>query len=196
MRAHLKRAHRWIVGYAVCFSPCSLLFVYWITRNGGTMPEGGLYGVMNNLGFAWVLSLAYCVAALLFYKEFRESLLSRLAGFREQDERERLVTAHAARNTFLLTLALQTVLLILSLTTVSLVRNPDGHGMLSIGMGFSSSNLDVWAREAPARQEGPGLYFGGHLLPPNTAPIFLLTILIQLAAFRLSSRRGYEGLGA
>lgn len=196
MRAHLKRAHRWIVGYAVLFSPCSLLFVYWITRNGGTMPEGGIYSVMNDLGFAWVLCLAYCVGALVFYQEFRESLLSRLAGFREQDERERLVTAHAARNTFLLTLALQTVLLILSLTTVSVYRGPDGHGWLNIGMGFSSSNLDLWAREAPARESGPGLHFGGHLLPPNMAPIFLLAILVQLAAFRLSSRRGYEGFGA
>ena len=199
MKKYLAWIHRCAVGYAVLFSPFCILIGYWVSRYGENGPAGRvpnyLFHVLMNLGFVWVLCLAYCVLALLFHKTFRESLLSRLAGFHEQDERERLVTARAARATFLLTLALQIALLIMSLTAVHVVRTPDGHGSLSIWIGLRSDDFDVRARPAaPAPSEPPlSLDYERHLVPLNAAPVLLLTILVQLGGFRLFSRRRYAG---
>ena len=199
MKKYLGWFHRCAVGYAVLFSPFCILIGYWLSRYGEAGPGGRvphyLFQVLMNLGFVWMLSLAYCVLALLFYEAFRESLLSRLAGFREQDERERLVTARAARATFLLTLAFQIALLVMSMTGVHLVRTPDGHGSLSIWMGLRSENLDFYARPAAPVPSGPptSFDFRSQLLPPNVTPILLLTILVQLGGFRLFSRRRHGG---
>ncbi|MBI4249684.1 MAG: hypothetical protein HY611_09290 [Elusimicrobia bacterium] len=198
MKNALLKAHKIIVRYALFYAPVyAALSATLFTRYGDAVPEGGMFDAANNLGFAWILSLAYVFLALLFYRRFRETLLARLAGFKEGDERERLVTADAARATFLLMLALQIVLLVMSLTAIRLVRNPDGHGMLSVGMRLSSEQFDIYSLpEGQPPAPGPlgSVEIGGPLLPPNMSILLLLLLLVQIGAFKLVSSRRYEGL--
>ncbi|MBI4054765.1 MAG: hypothetical protein HY402_01380 [Elusimicrobia bacterium] len=198
MKNVLLKLHKIVVRYALFFAPGFIAFyTYWLTRYGDKVPEGGFIGFINTFCFIWILSLAYVFLALLFYKDFRETLLARLAGFKESDERERIVTSNAARTTFLMTLAIQIVLLIISLTNVHLVRNPDGHGVLSVGLGFSSDQFDIYAlpsnRSARSAPLG-SVEVGGNLLPPNISPILMLLLLVQIGIFKLVSRRHYEGI--
>jgi hypothetical protein len=192
MKPILRHAHKLIVWYSLIFSPLTAFYFYWFSRHGQEPPQEGIFGIINNLGFIWVLSLIYVFLALLFYKNFRESLLTRLIGLREKDEQDRLVTGQSARAAFLLMLAVQIALLVLSLTNVNVIKNPDGHGTVSIGMGFSSEQLNIYS--LPAKTEvslPPGaLHIQGYLLPPNIAPILMLLILTQIGALKLFARRG------
>ena len=121
--------------------------------------------------------------------------MARLAGIREGDEREQRVTGQAARYTFLLTLAVEIALILMTLTTFHVVRNADRHGYVSIGFKFDSQNLDIYGRsdEAAPVSRAP-LDIAGNMLPPNfTLPMAIL-ILVQLVAFRIFSSRRYQGL--
>lgn len=197
METILKKIHKAILWFALLLLPVFLLYAGWTALGLKGLPEWLTEKVLNNLGLAWVLSLVYLIASLVFYKVFREKLMARLAGFREGDEREHIVTSEAARATFLLTLSVQIVFLILSLTSVHIVRNPDGHGFLSIGMGFGMEHLNLGketgAAPVPAPVNPAGMEFKTYILPPGTTLILLALILTQLLAFRLFSRRRYEG---
>ncbi len=198
MKNAFRKIHRVIVWYSIISAPITIAYGCWISKHD----EKTLWYFLeplNNLGFLWILSLLYVFLALLFYKAFRESLLARLAGFQESDEREQLVTAHAARNTFLLMLAIEIVFLVMRLTSFHLVRyekpNPTGHhGLLTLGMGFSSEQFDIYALpSAPSSASPKDLEVGGNLLPSNMTLILLLLILVQVGAFKFTSRRYYAG---
>lgn len=179
----------------VIMTPVTVIYARILQRYGDQAPDTVLLKILNELGFVWVLSTAYFFLALVFYRAFRESLLTRLTGFKERDEREQLVTGKASRATFLFMLALQIMLLIMSLTNVHLVRNPDGHGTLSIGMGIDSSlhgDLFHGARQPVADSTTSGrLEINRFLLPPNLAVVFFILILMQFLVFRLFSRKYY-----
>ncbi|MBI4055994.1 MAG: hypothetical protein HY399_00395 [Elusimicrobia bacterium] len=195
MKKVMSKLHKCILWYAGLFSPVMVFYLYW-TRNQQEFPKAGFLWFINQLGLLWILCVAYIPLALLFYRNFRESLLSRLAGFRERDEREQLVTAHASRATFLLMLALQIILLVFSMTTVDLVRDPNGHGTLSIGVGIDSSqHLNPFFLKPTPLSPSPSGHLEIHhfLIPPNLALILLMLILVQVGAFKLFSRRRYEG---
>ena len=152
-------------------------------------PTTWWHHVLNDGGFAYVLCAAAALITLVVDKTRRERAMAWLCGVREGDEREKAVTGDAAKTTLLLSLSLQVVLLVLSLTTVQLVWNaaaPAGthHGTLSVGLKFSSAD-----------QLG-AFHLGGYVLPPAVFPVLLVLILLQLAAFKTFSRKRYEGMDA
>lgn len=202
LKTVLKFVHKAILGYLIVGTPVFLACLFYVFLKHGNgnylAPETGFWNLVNNMGFGWILSLAYFFLALVFYGDFRESLMSRIAGFKENDEREELATAKAARHTFLLMLALQTVFLVMSMTTIKLERTPDGHGILTIGMSMSSnqhlnfSNAKTEAA-APASDSAGLQKIERWLLPPNFFAVLAFLILAQIAGFRLFSWRAYKG---
>lgn len=157
---------------------------------------------LNTAAFAWVLSAAAWPVTLVLDRTRRERSMAWLCGLREGDERERAVTGDAARSALLLSLALQSVLLILSLTTVDLVWNPElkgeHKGVLSVGMSFSTAkHLDPFGTARDEKDPAPrGVSAGGYLIPPACFPVLALLILVELAAFRAYAGRRYEGIEA
>lgn len=156
---------------------------------------------INSAAFIWVLSAPVWPITLVLDGARRERAMAWLCGLREGDERERVVTGEAARSALLLSLALQSVLLVLSLTTVKIVWNPEEKGekkgYLEAGMGFSSTkHLDPFGAPIDEKDPAPkGVSVGGYLLSPACFPVLAVLILVQLAAFRAYAGRRYEGLG-
>jgi len=174
-------------------------------------PAATWRAVLNNAAFAWVLCAPAAPLSLLLDRPRRERAMSRLCGLREGDERERLVTAEAARATLLLGLSAEVVMLVLTLVNVHLVWNPAvpkgaKHGLLQVGMSFSPSrHLDPFGAaseqsttkviDAPEAARST-MEFGGYVLSPSAFPVLALLILVQLAAFKLFALRRYEGADA
>ncbi len=169
--------------------------------------------IINHAAFAWVLCAPIAPLGLLLERQRREDAMARLCGLREGDERERVVTGEAARATLLLSLFLQVILLVLSLVSVRLSWDPtapkgEKHGVLSVGMAFSSArHLDPFGVSsedpkffnlgAPPEALRPEIHlFGGFLLAPSTFPVLALLVLIQLLAFKVFALRRYEGADA
>lgn len=157
---------------------------------------------INTAAFLWVLSAPVWPVTLVLDRARRERAMSRLCDLREGDERERAVTGDAARSALLLSLALQSVLLVMSMTNVRIVWNPEStetkKGVLSAGLGFSTErHLNPFG--APAEQSDPaprGVSAGGYLLSPSCFPVLAILILVQLAAFRAYAGRRYDGIEA
>lgn len=165
-------------------------------------PQGAWRDALNLLSFAWILSAPVWPVTWLLDRERREVAMARLCGLREGDERERAVTGDAARFTLLLSLALQSILLVLSMMTVKVVYNPEikeaKKGVLSAGMAFSTTkHLNPFGSPSDEKDSAPrGVSAGGYLLSPACFPVLALLILIQLAAFRAYAGRRYEGAEA
>ena len=165
-------------------------------------PQGSWRSVLNSLAFAWVLCAPAAPITWLLDRERRERAMAKLCGLREGDERERAVTGEAARSALLLSLALQSVMLVLSLTSVRLIWNPESSaakkGVLTAAMSFSSSrHLNPFGSPSEEKDPAPkGISAGGYLLSPTCFPVLALLILIQLAAFRIYAGRRYEGVEA
>lgn len=165
-------------------------------------PQGAWRDALNILSFAWILCAPAWPITWLLDRERRELAMARLCGLREGDERERVVTGEAARSALLLSLALQTILLVLSVTTVQVVWNPDSRetkkGVITAGMSFSTArHLDPFGSPLDEKDPAPrGVSAGGYLLSPACFPVLAVLILVQLAAFRLYAGRRYEGIEA
>ena len=204
MKSILAKLHKAALAYVVWGWPIVLIDAALDAWQG--QPEALWRHLLNDAGFLYVLCAAAGLATLVIDKSRRERAMAWLCGVREGDERERAVTGDAAKTTLLLSLSFQLVLLILSLTTVQLVWNaaaPKGtpHGMLSVGLKFSSSqHLGAFGFEPAAPASTPTepgrTVINGFLLPPATFPILLTLILLQIAAFKAFSRRRYEGTDA
>lgn len=197
MKSVLSRLHRAVLAFAAWGWPLLLADL----ALGAYKSDAGWADWVNSAAFLYVLSVPFWPATLLLDRERRERAMARLCGLREGDERERAVTGEAARATLLLGLALESVLLALSLVNVELSYDPaakargEKGGALSVGMGFSTErHLDASGWQ-PAEPGGPpsGWRWGGNVIAPSTFPVLALLILLQVAAFRAFAGRRYEG---
>lgn len=200
MKTLLSRLHRASVLFAMWGWPILLLD---LALKAYDRPERWA-DALNTAAFLWVVCAPVWPITLLADRAARERAMARLCGLKEDDERERAVTGEAARATLLLSLALQSVLLALSLTSVEVSFDPSAKargekgGVLSVGLGFSSSkHLDA-SGSVPARAPEPldGWRWGGYVIAPSSFPVLALLMLIQLAAFRAYAGRRYEGADA
>lgn len=200
MKLILKKVHHAVLLFAQWGWPLLVLDVATGAYKGGT----GWTDRLNTAAFLYVLSAPVWPATLLLDRERRERAMARLCGLREGDERERAVTGEAARATLLLGLALQSVLLALTLVNVDVSYDPSAKargekgGVLSVGLGFSTErHLDPTGWDAAKPVEAPsGWRWGGNLISPSAFPVLALLILAQLAAFRAFALRRYEGADA
>lgn len=196
MNQALSRAARAVLTFSAWGWPLLLLDLLM----GAYRSDAAWADWINTGAFLWVLSAPAWPIALVLDARLRERAMARLCGLREGDERERAVTGDAARSVLLLSLALQSVLLVLTVTSVRVVWDPESHkekkGSLSAGLGFSSSrHLDPFGAAGGEPDPAPkGVSAGGYLLAPSTFPVLAVLILLQLAAFRAYAGRRYEGL--
>ncbi|MDD5301930.1 MAG: hypothetical protein PHS14_02390 [Elusimicrobia bacterium] len=209
MRKFLLGLHKAVMTYAAWGWPLVAIDAALEMLAGS--PQGAWRSALNSFSFAWILCAPVAPITWLLDRERRERAMAKLCGLREGDERERTVTGEAARATLLLSMSLQAVLLVMCLISVHLSWNPlvpknEKHGVLSVGLGFSTSrHLDPFGLPSKGREEPEtlplgapapkpsALELGGYLLSPSIFPILALLILIQIAAFKAFALRRYEG---
>ncbi|MFA6584390.1 MAG: hypothetical protein WCS77_08850 [Elusimicrobiaceae bacterium] len=191
MKKVLGIAHKTLVWYSVAAAPVCVAYALWSTMvKHGSAPNW----LFDNISFAWILSLCYLLAALLFHRQFRELVLTRLAGFKEQDERERRITADSARATFMVMLALEIILLIMSMTTLRVYNKNDGKAYFTVGLSLSSEQLNIYSIPSEhLRESGTYTYAEGRLMPANLSFLLLFMIAAQIGTFQLFARKQYRG---
>lgn len=101
----LSFLHRGVLTYLAIFTVPALFAFLFLDRTAiGTRIMEILTPLWMWLIGLWFLSATYFCCCLVLSGRFRETLLTRIAGFKERDEREEIVTAKAARSVFLITL--------------------------------------------------------------------------------------------
>lgn len=162
---------------------------------------------------AWSASVAYVCGCLVFSTGFRESLLARVSGLSERDEREELVTAKAARSVYLVTLAgfiAAGLIGMVRFNVFAYTRWEGDHvprlekvGPYELRRGtvarhaflmWPSLALPVDRQIPPAGTEverGPALYYyeGGSVFGPEVSRTFFALALIQILLLHLFARR-------
>ena len=196
MRKPLLVLHRIVISYLAVYAPVVVVLRF-VIDDPRQIVRRSLLDIANVLGFVWVLCLPYLPVSVLLRRDVRERLMSRLAGVREGDEREQVITGQAARATFLLMLALQLVFLAMSLTSVYLARDDGGRGLFAVTVDFDPrEHLRTTAAVASGGMTAtvPGRFeLKTWLLPPGAALVLMLLIAVQVLAFRLFSAPPYAG---
>jgi len=175
-------------------------------------PPERLLGVWGWAMGAWFVSGLYLCACFIFSEDFRERLLTRVAGFQERDEREELVTGRAARSVFLVTLGVLVAGGLLGMLRVNIfaytrwkggvVPPLEKVGPHQLRKGEVESRgfvmypslgvpLDQRRPNFTEREEGGTQYFyeSGTLFPPEFSRTLFLLAALQVLLFHLFARR-------
>lgn len=189
-----------ILGRFVIFSVplvLTLLVWGWISGNPDELSrsEGMTRLLWDTLGWnfmIWILCSLYLVIKMVIKKKFRDIILSKIAGVRERDERESLISGEAAKFSFLSTIAMLFLLLFLSIFTITVAKNPYGldksgkRGYISIGMNFFPFSKDVPEKKIIDKNLEILTYTG---IPLSSSMVIVLILLWQLGSYKFIIRR-------
>ncbi|NUM88232.1 MAG: hypothetical protein HUU37_03420 [Bdellovibrionales bacterium] len=150
---------------------------------------GGVFGTAFGL---WMLSALYVTVAMVISPGFREGFLHRLLRVKERDEREAMITASAAKQTFFSSIAVTILLLILTMFQVDVrplkpeeMRPGGGTRMLSLGLKFSP-----WkAQEAQSEPLKDARDTFSYDFPVTSSGVLLILLVWQVGVFTWSCRK-------
>ena len=125
---------------------------------------------------------------LVFRKDTQELTIKRLAGIKERDEREEIITGHAARRSFVSTTSFLIFLFFLSSMQVNIARNPDQavdgkKSSLTLGLKFSPTD-----EPRTVSEDGKNIYEHRDI-PLSKSAILLIVLVWQVSSFRIRVRR-------
>lgn len=138
----------------------------------------------------WFGALVILLATILFSSSIRKEIISRIADIKDRDERDVQITANAAKNSFIASLAFMIVLLFLSVFSLSMSPIPpaqqyDGKTkQVHISMNFRLFD------ENPGKSDLSNTGgFNSRDFSPSASACLLALITWQLLSFRLSARK-------
>jgi hypothetical protein len=150
-----------------------------------------LYNFTGFIFGLWMAFSFYLSLRLVFSKQLRSEILPKLTFFKERDEREAQMSGQAARNSYLITLAILICFLCLSVFSVSIYRvSPENaiNGKTgTIGLGFT---LNLFPKNVEAGPDKIAInYFTYSGLPVTNTAIILFLILWQILSYNYFIRR-------
>ena len=138
----------------------------------------------------------YIGARLIFSSHWREEILTKLAFFKERDEREVFLSGRATKTTFLTSLAILICLLCLSVFQVSLYQVPPEKAVRgksrTIALGLDLSLMEKERAKPPREQDAKDVfksYISYTGLPVSKTAILLFLIFWQIASYNYSIRK-------
>ena len=189
MSSNLNRFDKALLYFFALSSPIIITFMVWavVTDFKDESAVGLGWDLFGWFFIAWVLDLIYIVTKMLFSPTMRVNVMSRLAGLKERDERESVVSGNAAKFSFLSTLAMLIFLLVFSITTLSVRKDAPTYtkGKGSIGFGGTAIDKEAWTHEKTAEAE----IFSYKGLPLTKPMIILILIFWQIGSYHLVARR-------
>ena len=151
----------------------------------------GITRIIND-GLGWVLmtwipASLFMVLKMVIVKKFRETLLLKISGITERDERESIISGEAAKFSFLSTAAVLLLFLFLSIFTITIVKypeevkGPDKNGYISIGIQLNSLTTDTTHKEV--KEDGIEI-FNYNGFPLSNSLLILLILAWQFGSYR------------
>jgi len=148
----MKKANSILLRYLVFALPFHMLFILgglFKTADNAMWQSGLIKAVTNILMWnflLWFLALFFIMAELLLNERFRSEVFgaaARLAGVKEQDERESMAVDKAGRYAFISTMSLLVILLFVLSLSVNIGNLPPSqwkdknHKYISVGFGMA-----------------------------------------------------------
>lgn len=161
----------------------------------------------------WSAAAVYFFCCLVGSTDFREATLSKMAGFRERDEREEIVTAKAARSVFLVTLAGFLAAGLVGMVRVNVFTYTRWEGgavppLVKVGpyelrrgtvakrgmimwpsLGLPTARAPLGESAELERGSAQYYYEGGAIFGPEVSRTFFALALIQVLLLHLFARR-------
>jgi len=189
----LNRFDKYVLYYLVGVFPVILIFMLWAGltdyANQTVKMKGIGWDIFGWVFILWVLDLFYIITKMLFSKNSRDIIMSKMAGVKERDERESVVAGNAAKFSFLSTFALLLFLLVFSVTTLSVTKKPENdpgkHGGISIGLGFEAVDKTALVKETKDGMET----FNYKGFPLSKPMMVLIMMFWQIGSYHLIARR-------
>lgn len=190
----MNRFDRYALWYLVGGSPIFISFMIWASfvynaTERSSVLNGGIWNYFALFFIPWIFDLFYIVIKMLFSKTLRDTVMARLAGMKERDERESNVAGNAAKFAFLSTFAIVLFCIVFSMTTFSVTKHPKDangdRGMISIG--FNANAIDKTA--VSMKIEGDAEIYSYSSMPLTKPYILLLILVWQLGSYHLIARR-------
>ncbi|MCE3014145.1 MAG: hypothetical protein LW878_13880 [Proteobacteria bacterium] len=191
----MEKLNLWIQKYLVWVFPNVVATTVWDYFQSDTEIRAmnsflltALWEVMSWGLIIWFLCLFIFMVLLVFRKDTQELTIKRLAGIKERDEREEIITGHAARRSFVSTTSFLIFLFFLSSMQVNIARNPDQavdgkKSSLTLGLKFSPTD------EPKTVSEDGKVIYEHRDIPLSKSAILLLVLVWQVASFRFRVRR-------
>ena len=184
----LQRAHSAIIKYFVWMSPIGLAII--VGSIGPSVDINKLsetpavYVVAAAAFIAWIGSSLYFCLSLLVSKSLRETMLAKIAGVQEHDEREEFIVGRAARSTLLFSMAFLVGLFLLSTWRYGeSVEHPKDFQSLTVGH-FHLRDSAEDAAEKKNDERGIEHTVKLYDIPLSKSSLILLILFVQGLIYR------------
>lgn len=187
----LNKFDRFSFLYLVGLSPLIFGFMVWAVYTNFDESTGGgfFWDLFGWLFIAWTLDLIYLVTKMVFSKRVRDVVMTKLAGMKERDEREIIVSGSAAKFSFLSTLALLLFLFVFSVSSLTISKHPVNadkkSGKVQIGFNIKALDDEALVHEQTGEVES----YNYKSFPLSKPMIILLLIFWQVGTYHLVARR-------
>lgn len=214
----LAFSHRAVLAYLAVFTiPALLAFLVLDRAPDFAVVMERVAPVWMWLTSLWFLSAVYFCGCLVLSGGFREALLTRLAGFKERDEWEEIVTARAARSVYLVTLGCFIAAGLIGMIRLNVFSYTRWQGdrvppLTKVGPyelrqgQVAKKGFVLWPsiglpgapeprRGFAEREIGSTQYYhdGGNVFGPEVSRLFFALAALQVLLFHLFARRVRPG---
>lgn len=195
----MEKFNKFCIKYIKYISPIAviaiILTVMSIPFNSDDPSKGPVLNFLIDI-FGWIVVVwcalfAYLFFAIAFNEKLRNSFVRKLAGIKENDERESHITGIVSKKTFIASTGILVLLLFLSALQINIYRTPgpdDGkHGTIALGMRMTF----VKQEQSPTtKEESERMYIVKYNGLPLTADgTLLLVMILQIGSFYYFSKK-------
>ena len=194
----MNKLIRSIQTYLVTSTLPVLLTAYWSSVSKPaqySLPVSILWEICAwNLIF-WFFTLFIFLVLLVVNKTARELTINRIAGLKDRDERETMISGNAAKTTFITSISILIFLFFLSVFQFQVRHLPPEEMLngksktMSISFGFKLFEDSESASTHTLSEPQPGAIILTKDIPLTKSSLLLLLIVWQLFSFRMSMRK-------
>ncbi len=143
----------------------------------------------------WTLTALGLTISMIFSAKLRNTVLVKLSGIKERDEREVQIVGKALKSSYLTGMTILLCLLSISFLQVTITKkSPDnlapGELQRSIQLGFHAELTDSDA--IITGKEGYDIYYQYNDVPFSVPSLILLMLVWQIASYRYVSRKALK----
>ncbi len=143
----------------------------------------------------WTPVTFFLTISMFFSRKLRNTVLARLSGMKERDEREVQIAGNALKSTYLTTVTLLLFLLFVSLFYIHIGKKPisgiePDEPPIEIGLKLQFHLID--ANTVITQKQGFDKYFEMNDLPISSSTLILILLLWQIFSYRHVSRRSFK----